>query len=242
MSARATTCWPSTAMSLTARTTRTACCTGLTGPVDLTVNDEPILDGARKVTYVRSPVKPRCATWPGCDGNRRKVAEATDGRVGYMHLPDMGADGIREFIKWYYAQIRKEGLVVDVRGNGGGNVSQMVIERLRRSLLGTRFVPEHRLAGNLPRAAFYGHMVCLLDEDSASDGDIFPHMFREAGLGPLIGKRSWGGVVGITNRGTLIDGGSVFVPEFGTNESTASGSSRGTAWSPTSRSATIRRW
>jgi len=60
-------------------------------------------------------------------------------------------------------------------------------------------------------------MVCLLDEDSASDGDIFPHMFREAGLGPLIGKRSWGGVVGITNRGALIDGGTVYVPEFGTN-------------------------
>ena len=125
----------------------------------------------------------------------------TDGRVGYLHIPDMGADGIREFIKWFYPQIRKEGLVVDVRGNGGGNVSQMIIERLRRELLGTRFARTDDSPRTYPDAVFHGHMVCLLDEDSASDGDIFPHMFREAGLGPLIGKRSWGGVVGITNRG-----------------------------------------
>src|SRR5260370_24841568 len=67
--------------------------------------------------------------------NRRKVEEATGGRVGYIHIPDMGANGIREFIKWYYPQIRKEGLIVDVRANGGGNVSRMLIERLRRKLL-----------------------------------------------------------------------------------------------------------
>jgi tricorn protease len=129
----------------------------------------------------------------------------------------MGSDGIREFIKWYYPQIRKEGLVVDVRNNGGGNVSQMLIERLRRELLGTRFARNNDTPGTYPGTVFYGHMACILDEDSASDGDIFPHMFRQAGLGPLIGKRSWGGVVGITNRGTLIDGGTVYVPEFGSN-------------------------
>jgi tricorn protease len=108
-------------------------------------------------------------------------------------------------------------LIVDVRGNGGGNVSQMVIERLRRELLGTRFARNNDWPGTYPAQTFYGHMACLISEDSASDGDIFPHMFREAGLGPLIGKRTWGGVVGITNRGTLIDGGTVYVPEFGTN-------------------------
>ena len=104
-----------------------------------------------------------------------------------------------------------------VRNNGGGNVSQMLIERLRRGLLGTRFARNNETPGTYPGSVFYGHMVCILDEDSASDGDIFPNMFRQAGLGPLIGKRSWGGVVGITNRGTLIDGGTVYVPEFGSN-------------------------
>ncbi len=147
--------------------------------------------------------------------NRDKVAEATDGRVGYIHLPDMGEDGIREFNKWFYGQLRKEGLVIDVRSNGGGNVSQMIIERLRRKLLATGFPRNNDTADTYPDVCFHGHLVCLLDEDSASDGDIFPAMFKEAGLGPLIGKRSWGGVIGITNRGTLVDGGTVFVPEFG---------------------------
>ena len=147
--------------------------------------------------------------------NRDKVAQATGGRVGYIHLPDMGDNGIREFNKWFYGQLRKEGLVIDVRSNGGGNVSQMIIERLRRKLLATGFPRNNDTAETYPNVCFHGHLVCLLDEDSASDGDIFPAMFREAGLGPLIGKRSWGGVIGITNRGNLVDGGSVFVPEFG---------------------------
>jgi tricorn protease len=129
----------------------------------------------------------------------------------------MGGEGIREFIKYYYGQIRKEGLIVDVRSNGGGNVSQMLIERLRRQLLGTRFARRSDQPATYPQATFYGSMVCLLDENSSSDGDIFPHMFKQAGLGPLIGKRSWGGVVGISNHGPLLDGGSVNVPESGTN-------------------------
>jgi tricorn protease len=127
----------------------------------------------------------------------------------------MGANGIREFIKWYYPQVRKEGMVVDMRGNGGGNVSRMLIERLRRTVLATNFSRTNDDAGTYPDAVFHGSLVCLLNENSASDGDIFPAMFRQAKLGPLVGKRSWGGVVGITNRGTLIDGGVVNVPEFG---------------------------
>src|ERR671913_175734 len=91
----------------------------------------------------------------------------------------------------------------------------MMIERLRRKLLGVNYARTSDEAATYPDGVFIGPMVALLDENSASDGDIFPAMFRESGLGPLIGKRSWGGVVGITNRGQLIDGGSVSVPEFG---------------------------
>ena len=186
-------------------------------PVTLTLNDKPSTEGARKVAFnpVTSEANLIYLDW--VTKNREKVEKMTGGRVGYLHIPDMGAAGIREFIKHYYGQIRKEGLIVDVRGNGGGNVSQMLIERLRRSLLGTRFSRTNDDAQTYPGVVFYGSMVCLLNETSASDGDIFPHMFRQASLGPLIGKRSWGGVVGITNRGTLIDGGQVNVPEFGTN-------------------------
>ena len=147
--------------------------------------------------------------------NHRRVTEATDGRVGYLHVPDMGANGIREFIKWFYGQIRKEGLVIDVRSNGGGNVSQMLIERLSRRPLALGYARTMPYTSTYPNQAFNGHLVAILDENSASDGDIFPWQFRNAGLGPLIGKKSWGGVVGITSHGPLIDGGSVNVPEFG---------------------------
>jgi len=186
-------------------------------PVELTVNSTPTLAGARDIEFDPISEERSLRYLAMVLGNRRKVDQLTDGRVGYIHLPDMGASGISEFIKWYYPQIRKQGMVVDVRGNGGGNVSAMIIERLRRRPLGTGFSRNSDTPETYPGASFYGHMVCLLDEDSASDGDIFPYYFREAGLGPLIGKRTWGGVTGITDRGPLIDGGSVYVPEFGTN-------------------------
>ena len=186
-------------------------------PVRLTLNDQPNLEGAREVTYQPITSERRLRYLEEVEANRQKVEELTDGRVGYLHIPDMGAEGIREFIKWFYGQIRREGLIIDVRGNGGGNVSQMLIERLSRSLLGTRFARTFDTPGTYPSTVFHGHLVCILDEDSASDGDIFPYRFREAGLGPLIGKRSWGGVIGITNHGQLIDGGTVNVPQYGTN-------------------------
>ena len=179
----------------------------------------PAADGAAREVTVRpitSEVNLRYLA--EVTANRMKVDAATGGRVGYLHIPDMGAAGIQEFIKYFYGQIRKDGLIIDVRGNGGGNVSAMLIERLSRELLGTRFSRTEDTVGTYPTTVFAGHLVCILDEDSASDGDIFPYRFKEAGLGPLIGKRSWGGVVGITNRGPLIDGGSVNVPEFGTND------------------------
>lgn len=184
-------------------------------PVQLTLNKVPSMQGARTVSYKPITDEQNLIYLDWVDRNRERVSQATNGRVGYLHVPDMGAAGIREFIKWYYPQLQKEGLIVDVRANGGGNVSRMLIERLRRKLLGVTYSRTNDEGTTYPDGVFIGPMAALLDENSASDGDIFPSMFREAGLGPLIGKRSWGGVVGITNRGTLIDGGTVNVPEFG---------------------------
>jgi tricorn protease len=184
-------------------------------PVQLTLNKTPTMQGARTVSYRPITDEQNLIYLDWVDHNREKVSKATNGRVGYLHVPDMGAAGIREFIKWYYPQLRKEALIVDVRANGGGNVSRMLIERLRRRVLSLGYARTNEEATTYPDGVFLGPMVAILDENSASDGDIFPAMFREAGLGPLIGKRSWGGVVGITNRGQLIDGGVVNVPEFG---------------------------
>ena len=185
--------------------------------VVLTVNSKPVLDGAREVTYVPRGSESSLLYLDWVLGNMDRVHEMTGGTVGYLHIPDMGPDGIAEFIKWFYPQIRKEGLIVDVRGNGGGNVSAMIIERLSREMLGTRFGRTSEVPGTYPQQAFDARMACLISETSASDGDIFPHYFREAGLGPLIGKRTWGGVVGGGNIG-LIDGGAVFVPRSATND------------------------
>lgn len=185
-------------------------------PVELTVSSDAAGRQARTVLVDPITDETNLVYLQWTEKNRRYVDKATDGKVGYFHVPDMGASGISQFAKWFYPQIRKEGLIVDVRGNGGGNVSQMLIERLRRKLYGTDFARNADETFTYPSVVFYGPMVALVSETSASDGDIFPYMFREAGLGPLIGKRSWGGVVGITNRGPLIDGGVVYVPEFGT--------------------------
>jgi tricorn protease len=184
-------------------------------PVQLTLNSTPSMQGARTVSYRPITDEGNLIYLDWITRNRESVTKATNGRVGYIHIPDMGVNGIREFIKWFYPQLRKEGLIVDVRANGGGNVSRMLIERLRRKLLGLNYSRTNDEASTYPDGVFLGPMVAILDENSASDGDIFPYMFRQAGLGPLIGKRSWGGVVGITNHGMLIDGGTVNVPEFG---------------------------
>ncbi|MBL0211844.1 MAG: PD40 domain-containing protein [Holophagaceae bacterium] len=188
--------------------------------VALTVNSKPAFEGARKIAYkpVESEASLRYLEF--VQDAKAKVERMSGGKVGYLHIPDMGAPGIYEFIKWFYPQIRKEGLVVDVRANGGGNVSQMIIERLGRKLLGTRFGYRSDHPATYPNEVFFGHQVALTSETSASDGDIFPYRFRFAGIGPLIGKRTWGGVVGISNTGPLVDGGTVFVPQQGTNAPT----------------------
>jgi tricorn protease len=125
----------------------------------------------------------------------------------------MGQPGLNEFTKLYFPQIHKKGLIVDVRGNGGGFVSPLVIERLRRALVMVEIARNGTPQTNPPQT-FLGPMVTLCDEFSASDGDIFPFRFKSLGLGKLIGKRTWGGVVGIRDALPLTDGGILNRPEF----------------------------
>ncbi len=147
------------------------------------------------------------------EGNIKKVSDATDGKVGYLHVPDMQTVGLDEFAKHFYPQVRKKALIIDVRGNGGGNVSPMLIERLTRQIdmitIARNSVPE-----TSPPEMIYGPKVCLMNEFSASDGDLFPYRFRAHHIGKLVGKRSWGGVVGIRGTLPIVDGGTLMKPEF----------------------------
>ncbi|HVF70918.1 MAG TPA: S41 family peptidase [Chthoniobacterales bacterium] len=181
--------------------------------VVLRVNAKPSDDGARDVTVVpisdESPLYYRA--W--VQKNVEDVSKKTNGQVGYIHIPDMGQGGLNEFTKQYFPQIRKKALIVDVRGNGGGFVSPLVIDRLRRALVMVEMSRNGTPQTNPPQT-FLGPMVALCNEFSASDGDIFPFRFKSLGLGKLIGKRTWGGVVGIRNSLPLTDGGQLSRPEF----------------------------
>lgn len=147
------------------------------------------------------------------ESNRRHVHTATNGRVGYVHIPDMGPRGYAEFHRSYLAEVAREGLIVDVRFNGGGNVSQLILEKLARRRLGYD-VQRWGEPVPYPKESVLGPMVALTNEQAGSDGDMFSHAFKLMDLGPLIGRRTWGGVIGINVRDTLVDGGVTTQPEF----------------------------
>ena len=179
----------------------------------LTVNSKPTPDGARDVTVVPTADEGPLYYLDWVQKNIDYVGKKTGGEVGYLHIPDMGRPGLNEFTKLYFPQIRRKALIVDVRGNGGGFVSPLVIERLRRVavMIG---MARNTAPRPDPIDAFLGPMVTLINEFSASDGDIFPYRFKTLGLGKLIGKRTWGGVIGIREPLPLVDGGQFFKPEF----------------------------
>ncbi|RMH70699.1 MAG: protease [Gemmatimonadetes bacterium] len=183
--------------------------------VTLTVNSEPTEAGAREVVVQPIRYENNLYYYNWVEGNIRHVNEATEGKVGYIHLPDMGRRGLIEFAKYFYPQLHKKALIVDVRGNGGGNVSPMIIERLRRELEVIRY-PRNGMPSPSPEAILMGPKVCLVDELAGSDGDLFAYRFRKHNLGKLIGTRTWGGVVGMYGTSRLIDGGRLAKPENAT--------------------------
>lgn len=180
--------------------------------VVLTVNARNAAAGSRDVVVetVPSDATLRYVDW--VRRNREYVAQKSGGTIGYVHLPDMWKDGLIQFNRWFYPQLDKQGMVVDARWNGGGAVSQMIVERLRRSIVS---FDRSRLGGlsSYPYRTLNGPFVVLTNEFAGSDGDIFPAVIQREKLAPVIGKRTWGGVVGISGARQLVDGGLATEPE-----------------------------
>ncbi len=181
--------------------------------ITLTVNSKPSEDGARNLQVKPIADEGDLREENMIETNRKKVDAATGGKVGYIYLPDMGDAGLNAFVKQFFPQIRKQGLIIDVRYNGGGFVDQLIFERLRRILAGMDSARNFEPGTNPPNV-FNGSMVCITNHYAASDGDLFSYYFKYYKLGPLIGTRTWGGVRGIRGQFPLMDGGFITRPEF----------------------------
>lgn len=183
-------------------------------PTEIALNERPALDGARKVVILPLAEEYSLRHYLWVCNNIEKVDKATNGRVGYIYIPDMGVDGLNEFARYFYPQLDKEGLIIDDRANGGGNVSPMILERLAREPYRLTMRRGSKRIGTVPDALQVGPKVCLINKYSASDGDLFPWGFRALGLGKLIGTRTWGGIVGISGSLPYMDGTDIRVPFF----------------------------
>jgi tricorn protease len=182
--------------------------------VALKINNKPSADGAWEITVkpIGSETSLRYLDW--VDSNRRRVAEATGGRVGYMHVPDTSIPGIIDFDKELAGQLDKDGMIVDERFNAGGQIPDFYTEKLKRSLLAVVSTRDGKDVP-YPPVAIYGPKVMLVNELSGSGGDLFPWLFRFEKIGPIVGTRTWGGLVGINRGAPLRDGGFVTAPSVG---------------------------
>ena len=180
--------------------------------VTLTVADDAAGKNKRDVTVATLHDEANLRQDDWIQHNRAYVAKASGSQIGYIYLDDMGANGMKQFIDQFYPQIDKQGLIIDDRFNGGGFIDQILLERLRRMLVGMG--TDRQLApGTEPQVISYSYKVALINQYSASDGDIFPYFFRKYSTGPLIGMRTWGGVRGIRGNWSLLDNGYITIPE-----------------------------
>jgi tricorn protease len=181
--------------------------------IEITVGPNPDGTGSRTVTVepIASELALRNREW--VEGNRRKVAEATNGQVGYVYVPDTAGQGLAYFKRYFFPQVDKDALIIDERFNSGGQIADYYIDILRRPFA-SYWAPRHGAEWRSPSAAVFGPKVMIIDEGAGSGGDMLPWMFRKFQLGPLVGKRTWGGLVGISGTPVLMDGGTVTAPSF----------------------------
>jgi tricorn protease len=183
--------------------------------VSVVVNSKPTKEGATTL-YVRPiPSETRLRYLDWVESNRRYVEKASGGRLGYVHLAAMTTQDMNDFVKQYFGQRDKEGIVVDTRFNNGGNVQSVINQILASRLTGFFNMRDSSLSWTRQGDYFEGPMVCLQNEFNISCGEEFPHRFRDLKLGPVIGRRTMGGEVGSSPGWPLLDGGVVSVPNYG---------------------------
>ncbi|WP_082938527.1 S41 family peptidase [Mitsuaria sp. 7] len=181
--------------------------------VQLTVSANANGQGARRVTVEPVATEGRLRQWAWIDHNREEVDRLSGGKIAYVYMPDTAGPGFQHFNRMFFGQVDKPGLIVDDRRNGGGQAANYVVELLNRSYLGS-WKDRDGLIYDTPAGAIYGPKAMLIDQDAGSGGDFMPYAFKRTGLGPLIGKRTWGGLIGISANPGLIDGGVLVVPFF----------------------------
>jgi tricorn protease len=182
--------------------------------VVLTVSPEPKTEGSREVTVVPISSETSLRNFSWIEDNRRYVDRVTKGKVAYVYMPDTAFGGYTYFNRYFYAQVGREGLIVDERFNGGGMLATDIIERFGRklmSLVATRDGEDEAQ----PQGAIFGPKVMLINEFAGSGGDAMPWYFKRAKVGPLVGKRTWGGLVGRAGAPQLMDGGYASAPSSG---------------------------
>jgi tricorn protease len=184
--------------------------------VKLLVNSKPAKEGARLITVVPvlNEAGLRSRNW--VENNRRKVDELSNGKLAYVYVPNTSAAGYTYFNRYYFAQQDKKGAVIDERNNGGGSAADYMIDIMSRQLQG--YFNNHVEGNNVsttPMAGIWGPKVMIINENAGSGGDLLPYMFRKMKIGPLIGTRTWGGLVGTWDTPPFIDGGRMVAPRGG---------------------------
>ncbi|MGH7523508.1 MAG: S41 family peptidase [Gemmatimonadales bacterium] len=185
--------------------------------VELRVNDRPTADGSRLVTVVPVSSDADLRTRDWIESNRRLVDSLSGGKLAYVYVPNTGGGGYASFNRYYFAQQNKQGAVIDERFNHGGSIADYMVDIMNRQLHGyfNQRIGDRYEAVTAPAAAIWGPKVLIINEMSGSGGDMFPYMFRQLGIGPLIGTRTWGGLVGWGGEPPLIDGGFISAPSTG---------------------------
>ena len=175
------------------------------------VNKTPSLEGSRLVTVVPvgSEEGLRMRAW--VEGNRRTVDSLSKGRLAYVWLPNTGGGGYTYFTRYFFAQQNKEGTIVDERYNQGGQVADYIVNELDRKTMGYFATRDGKISTS-PTAGIFGPKVMIINESAGSGGDALPYMFRQRKLGPLVGTRTWGGLVGTLGAPITIDGGGITAP------------------------------